>query len=305
MHRPHVLYVIRMNIAVRHLRALVALADHGTHTAAAAALGVTQPTLTRTVRQLERLCGDRLLEARTAAFTPRGTEVLARARRVVDECDALTADLAAHPVVRVGFAWLLPDRWYGRTRGDVESQHAVSVQLCRVDDPLAALGAGEVDIAVYRNRPPQLPAGTSTRLLGTEQRVLAISRNDEVSAMPVAQWEFLPARPVVVNTVSGSTAADSLPRDGANRSVISCRNFDEWLELVAAGKGIGVVPELAARRVAHPDVAFIPITGAPPTPVRLAWRERPPPVRAVNAFLAVAFSHGHEIAGDPPPRATR
>ncbi|QRY46895.1 LysR family transcriptional regulator [Mycolicibacterium boenickei] len=41
-----------MEVEVRHLRALVALADHGTHAAAAAALHLTQPTLSRTVGSL-------------------------------------------------------------------------------------------------------------------------------------------------------------------------------------------------------------------------------------------------------------
>ena len=55
-----------MDIEARHLRALVAIADHGTHTAAAAALHLSQPTLTRTVRQLEYMYSARLVKVGTA-----------------------------------------------------------------------------------------------------------------------------------------------------------------------------------------------------------------------------------------------
>ncbi|MGY6653613.1 LysR substrate-binding domain-containing protein [Amycolatopsis sp. TRM77291] len=49
-------------------------------------------------------------------------------------------------------------------------------------------------------------------------------------------------------------------------------NFDEWIESVAADRGIGVVPEVAMRRNIHPAVRFIPLPDAPPSPVALVFR---------------------------------
>jgi DNA-binding transcriptional LysR family regulator len=40
---------------------------------------------------------------------------------------------------------------------------------------------------------------------------------------------------------------------------------------VAADRGIGVVPEVAMRRNIHPAVRFVPLDGAPPSPVALAF----------------------------------
>ncbi|WP_415975743.1 LysR family transcriptional regulator [Rhodococcus sp. 077-4] len=282
-----------MEVELRHLRALIALADCGTHTAAAAELRVSQPTLTRSVHQLEERCGRRLIESRTADLTEDGLVVLGRARRIVGELDALIADLDAHPVVRLGFAWLLPDKWFAATRASLARRHGVNVDVRRVDDPLAALDAGEVDVALYRNRPHQLSVGMVTRRVGVERRVLAASRsNPALGNATEVRWGSLPAGPLVVNTLSGSTAADSIPatENTEARAVITCRNFEEWLEIVAAGGGIGIVPELAARRISHPGVRFLPIPDAPPTQVRLAWRDRPVPARAVQWFLDVAFT---------------
>ncbi|AYJ47318.1 LysR family transcriptional regulator [Rhodococcus sp. P1Y] len=282
-----------MEVELRHLRALVALADCGTHTAAAAELRVSQPTLTRSVRQLEQRCGRQLIESRSADLTEDGLVVLARARRIVREVDALIADLDDHPVVRLGFAWLLPDQWFAATRDSLVRQYDADVDVRRVDDPLAALDAREVDVALYRNRPHHLTPGTVTRQVGTERRILAVSRSNlSFGDATEVRWDALPPGPLVVNTLSGSTTADSIPvaEDGEPRVVITCRNFEEWLEIIAAGRGIGIVPELAARRISHPGLRFLPIDGAPPTQVRLAWRDGPMPPRAVQWFLDVAFT---------------
>ena len=49
-----------MTVEVRHLRAFLAIAEEGTITRAAARLHLTQPALSRTLRQLETHLGLRL-----------------------------------------------------------------------------------------------------------------------------------------------------------------------------------------------------------------------------------------------------
>ncbi|MCK5751618.1 MAG: LysR family transcriptional regulator, partial [Mycobacterium sp.] len=98
---------------VRHLRAIVALADEGTFTAAAASLAVSQPALTRTVQHLERVVGRDLVvrTSRSTTFTDAGTDFVAAARRILADLDTLIARMRAGSTVRLGFAWLLPD-WF-------------------------------------------------------------------------------------------------------------------------------------------------------------------------------------------------
>ena len=57
-------------------------------------------------------------------------------------------------------------------------------------------------------------------------------------------------------------------------------NFDEWIESVAADRGIGVIPDVAVRRNIHPGVRFIALRGAPQSPVVLVFLPR-----ARNAVL--------------------
>ncbi|MEW2286809.1 LysR substrate-binding domain-containing protein [Streptomyces sp. NPDC047841] len=70
---------------------------------------------------------------------------------------------------------------------------------------------------------------------------------------------------------AGAPSTSRWPADERPARIIETANYDEWLESVAAGRGIGIVPEVARRRTQHPAVSFAPLTGAPPSPVRLVY----------------------------------
>ncbi|RLK61196.1 DNA-binding transcriptional LysR family regulator [Actinokineospora cianjurensis] len=76
-----------MELEFRHLRIVIAVADEGSITKAAAALGLSQPSLTSQLQRIERAMGAPLFErARTGVVpTSFGRTVLARARSVVNE----------------------------------------------------------------------------------------------------------------------------------------------------------------------------------------------------------------------------
>ena len=76
-----------MNVTLRQLECLVALAEAGHFGRAAGAVHVTQPALSMQIRALEAALGTALVERgpRGAVFTPTGQEVVRRARRVLAE----------------------------------------------------------------------------------------------------------------------------------------------------------------------------------------------------------------------------
>lgn len=73
------------------LRHFVVLAEAGSFVQASAVLYLTQPALTRSIRALEDELGGPLFDrlGRRIALTPFGREVLARARRLVSDAEAL------------------------------------------------------------------------------------------------------------------------------------------------------------------------------------------------------------------------
>ncbi len=81
---------------LRQLRYLIALAEQAHFGRAAGRLGISQPSLSLQIGNLEELLGLRLVERGRGpvTLTPAGREVLARARRVRDEVQGIV-DLAA------------------------------------------------------------------------------------------------------------------------------------------------------------------------------------------------------------------
>src|SRR5471032_2911780 len=75
---------------LRHLRYLLAVADHGGFTRAAEALHVSQPTLSQQIRQLEETLGVNLFDrtSRTVKPTDAGEAYIECARRVLVELEA-------------------------------------------------------------------------------------------------------------------------------------------------------------------------------------------------------------------------
>ncbi|MFE9576553.1 LysR family transcriptional regulator [Nocardia sp. NPDC006044] len=275
------------NIELRHLRAYVALCEAENYTRAAVRLHLSQPALTRTIQQLERHLECRLIERTSRRFelTDEGTELLAHARRILADVDTVTAQLRSRAAIEIGFAWLLPATWLAATRRRYEALGG-RITLHRVDDPLSALDTRAIDIAIYR-RETQLPGHLRSRRIATEQRVLAVAATSPLAAATDLHWADLAGYPLVVNEISGTTHTDSWAPADPNRQIITCRNFDEWIELVAANRGIGGAPALARTRAPHPGVVYLDVPDAPPSHVYLAWRAKPDPPRAVQRFLGV------------------
>jgi DNA-binding transcriptional LysR family regulator len=261
-----------MDVELRHLRAFVAVAQQLSFTRAATALRITQPALTRTIQQLEAALEVALLErdSRHVALTAVGADFLDRAQQVLATMDQAVAAVHERATLRLGFSWLLPDPWAQLAVRRYEEATGVTVALVRVDDPLAAVVRGAVEVAVVRGAvDPAVPARVVH--LFDEVRVAVCSVASELAGHADLHWLDVPKWPLVVNTVSGTTGPWSWPAGEGPSRVVETANFDEWLESVAADRGIGVVPEVAMRRNIHSAVRFVPLLDAPTSPVSLAF----------------------------------
>src|SRR5258706_1064134 len=123
-----------MELEVRHLRVLVAVADHGSVTKAAATLGLSQPSLSSQLRRIEKELGAPLFDRSHEGMVPTelGRSVLAKARSVLaDMADLRTRNVCADDAnraveLRIGsmpgplLARMVPHvvRLYGRTHAD-------------------------------------------------------------------------------------------------------------------------------------------------------------------------------------------
>ena len=261
-----------MDVEVRHLRAFAAVARSGSFTRASQQLLITQPALTRTIQQLENALQVTLLDrtSRRVELTPAGREFFGHAERVLANLDIALASVRQQVTVRLGFSWLLPDPWAQRTVARFEQTSGTTVSLVRSDDPLAAVERASIDVALIRGAIPGTAPVRRVHLFD-EVRVAVCSEHSRLASYEVLDWDEVPEWPLVVNTVSGTTGPWSWPPGEGPKRVVETRNFDEWLESVAADRGIGVVPDVAMRRNIHSAIRFIPLKNAPTSAVSLAF----------------------------------
>jgi molybdate transport repressor ModE-like protein len=87
-----------LNLELRHLAALKAIAEEGTFAAAARRLGYTQSAVSQQIAVLERISGARLVERppgrRPVGLTPAGALMLRHGRAMLAHAQAVEADLA-------------------------------------------------------------------------------------------------------------------------------------------------------------------------------------------------------------------
>ena len=80
---------------IRQLNVLLAVADHGTFSAAADALHTVQSNVSTHIARLERELRTELVDRSTGALTAEGEAVASRARRIQGEVESIVPDLTA------------------------------------------------------------------------------------------------------------------------------------------------------------------------------------------------------------------
>ena len=78
---------------IRHLASLIAIADYGSFSGAARALGTVQSNVSAHISRLEKDLGVVLVERNGGALTEEGTVVVERARRIIHELQDIEADV--------------------------------------------------------------------------------------------------------------------------------------------------------------------------------------------------------------------
>lgn len=155
------------DVSLVALRVFREVAERGTLTSAAAALGYTQSAVSRQIASLERAARAPLLERRRdgVRLTAAGHVVLRRAVTVLDQIDATARELAGLPAeagtVRLGWftsagAVLLP-----RAIAALRRAHpAITVSTREGSTPalVRSLRAGTLDLALLASEPPSAPS---------------------------------------------------------------------------------------------------------------------------------------------------
>jgi len=202
-----------MTMELRHLRCFLAIAEQGTLTRAATRLQLTQPVVSRTLRQLEDHLGARLVDRSThhLGLTAAGHAFRTRAASAVAAADAAfdPARLEVWPL-RLGhahsafgeFTVSLLSSW-------MQEYPDVPLELRRIEDRTAGLARGEVDAALLRG--PVTTPGIRTEPLMTQPRLAAVPGGTPPPGRPLVgadgltlslAWTHPPTHPAIAELVT-------------------------------------------------------------------------------------------------------
>jgi len=294
---------------LRQLGHLVALHEAGHFGRAAQASHVTQSTLSASIKELETLLGVPLVDrtSRRVTFTPLGVAAVERARRLLNEADALVqlARSAAGPLagpLRLGVIptigpFFLPAvlprlrRRFPRLR--LYLREELTGHL------LEKLEGGELDVALIA-----LPYGVGSAevmRLFEDRFALACPRNHRLAQAPAVRARDLAGEPLLLleegHCLRGhALSACHLPRRSPAGTVLEATSLHTLVQMVEGGLGVTLLPELAVRGGILRGTSLVTRLLAEPAEAReiaLVWRrgtQRQPEFRMLGEALIAA--HG-------------
>jgi DNA-binding transcriptional LysR family regulator len=274
-----------MDIDTRLLRYFAAVAEEGNLTRAAERLFVSQPALTKQVKQLEAQLGVQLFTRSRAgmALTEPGRTLAERVPDLLTSWDRLqretkAAASRAAKVLRVGFLASAANEATPQIINAFTTRRSgwrVEMRQASWSNPTAGLADGDVDAALLRLPFPGQDA-LSVKVLFAEPRCVALP-----SAHPLATRDEIPFQdlwdePFVAAPAETGWWRDYWlaidERDGHPARIGAVTELpDDWLSAIANGYGVALAPESAARFYARPGVVYRPVTGISPTQVGVAW----------------------------------
>jgi DNA-binding transcriptional LysR family regulator len=290
-------------LELRHLIALVAVAETGTFSQAAEHLGYTQSAVSQQIGALERMLGTTVFERpggpRPVRLTPAGEILLTHARAVLARVSSAAADLRALASGEQGElrAGTLPSvgtkvlpHLLTTFRADWPGIEIVLRESRDSAELIRAVESGDIDLT-FLDIGPYDTGPLKVRLVLDDPMVFLAPADSPEAGRRVISIADAARLPMIGTRDPGcrqiiEEAFHQTPT--SPNYVFRSDNHPTIHSLIGSGLGFAVLPLLAVDEN-DPKVAVIPIKPAPP-PRRLgiAWHpeRRPPP--ALMPFVAAA-----------------
>ncbi|MEV5237861.1 transcriptional regulator CynR [Streptomyces cinnamoneus] len=298
-------------LELRHLRYLLAVAEHGNFTRAAEDLHISQPTLSQQIKQLERALGVQLLDrtGRTVRLTDAGAVYTDHARRALR--DLAAAERAVHDVqdlshghLRLGVTPTFTAYLVGPLTAELHARHpGIGLTLAELtqDRIEAALLADDLDLGIAFAG-PHLPGIAATALF-----------TESLSLVTGTHHTPTPPEPLPARTLKDRQLA-LLSRDFATRGhidayfagqrvapriTVEANSIQALTEIVRRTPLATVLPDAITHD--HPHLTPVPLD--PPLPTRtvtLLRREGAYQSAAAHAFTRLAHDLVRTRAYAPP-----
>ncbi|MBD0711561.1 MULTISPECIES: transcriptional regulator CynR [unclassified Streptomyces] len=300
-------------IELRHLRYLLAVADHGNFTRAAEELHISQPTLSQQIKQLERTLGVQLLDrtGRSVRLTDAGAVYVDHAQRALR--DLAAAERAVHDVqdlsrghLRLGITPTFTAYLAGPLTAGLHARHpGVSLSLEEMTQGRieAALLADDLDLGIAFAG-PHLPGVAATPLFTETLGLVTGCREpaaDQASPLPVG--EIADRQLALLSgdfATRGHVDAYFSRHRVSPRIAIEANSVQALVEIVQRTPLATVLPDAVAHD--HPHLTPAPLD--PPLPTRtvtLLRRADAYESAAARAFTELTHALVRERGYSPAP----
>ncbi|WP_051467996.1 LysR family transcriptional regulator [Actinomadura oligospora] len=299
---------------IRLLGYVVAIAEEGSVSAAARRMHLTQPTLSRQLRDLERELGTRLFEREGRGLVPTeaGRALLRRARVILAEADAALEDvrlaargLSGRLTVAFGPSGINGPLGgaLGRLRRELPGVDLRLEESFSDADMSDGVLSGRYDLSVHRL--PGRDARLAAQVWWREPMTLFVPENHALAAgtgplalsalgrIPLVLWPREASARSHDEIIALCDRAGVVPVIAAEG-----RTVPTLLALVAAGFGGAVLPD-AMRSLRRVGVAARPLAGTS-TAQHLVWRADDPNPLVGRARAALAELGRGGVPGRPP-----
>jgi DNA-binding transcriptional LysR family regulator len=290
---------------LRHLRTIVAVAQHRSLTKAGEELYLTQSAISQQIRRLERELGIEVFRrtSRSVELTAEGRVILGYAQRVLAEVDGLHSELEEltgllSGKLRIGGVYPTgPYDLFGMLADFRAAHPGVAVHMVEdtQEDVLAALRADELDCAFTALDPDALGDEFAATLLWQEEIVVALPSDHRLCARERVTLHELAAEDLIAYR-DNSALRRRLERTMAElglepRNAFICTEMAAVRALASKGLGVAVLPRTVAE-VPGPPIELRPIGPEGLTwPIALVWRAARRQTPAGKAFLKVALAY--------------
>lgn len=244
-------------ITLSQLEAIVAVVDHGSFTAAADVLGISQPSLSRRIHALESTLGTQLFAAsgRAMELTDAGLNTLAAGRRALGEVATIRAMSASTRALTTGTLRIasLPSLVAAASPaliGRFHRQHpGVRIDVFGLEEPadiVDALRTGRADVAITTIE--RIPSDLQALPLPSQVMVAVLPHGTD--STDTLRREHLVDRTLVTLPRGTSIRAltDSVYRElrTSPSRVITTTQRDSLVPLAVASGAMTIVPEVLA-----------------------------------------------------------
>lgn len=282
---------------LKHLQALVGIADTGSFSAAAASIGTVQSNVSAHVARLERELDVQLVDRASGRLTEEGDVVVGRARRVMSELDALIADVTALRTEVVGTVRLgmigTTGRWLVPQLFDLLRVRHPHIHLNVAEGSTAQLelqlATGLLDLAVVIF--PLSGDEAMVAELFQEDLLLVLAHDHplgKMTSVPLAQLADMELLlPPPGSALRAEIDSAVVPARITLRPIMEIDGVRTIASLVFDGYGPALLPATAVPGHLRDRFVGIPVDGLPRRRVGVAQRRRGLPSAPVRAVIDV------------------